>query len=169
MGHDDDATRGGAASQVEDLLLDRTFDGVVRYCCARHSDVLEVVVEDAVLIVVARLIANDHAAKKQIFYYLVRGVDREIATQMRQPRRETLIHHLHGRGPAAAINAYVPHRRDVGRECRDASSGRNPSRCAGGDAATAGRSGLTERYRRFGQAARIWLLGRHRRGRSSCG
>ena len=60
-----------AATQVEELLLDRTFDGVVRVVRQRMPGVPAQTVEDALMLVVARLVANGHGPKDNIFWYLV--------------------------------------------------------------------------------------------------
>jgi len=86
-GDQDSTPPTGAAQQLEELLLDRTFDGVVRYSRARHPDVPAQVVEDAVLAVIARLVTNDHGPKDNIFYYLARAVDRQLASAHRRPGR----------------------------------------------------------------------------------
>ena len=76
----------GAAQQLEELLLDRTFDGIVRVVQSHHPETPTAAVQDAVCVVVARLIRNNHEAKDNIFQYLVNGARRELVDMYRRDK-----------------------------------------------------------------------------------
>jgi hypothetical protein len=87
---EDPENGGSAAQQIEDLLTDRRLDGVVRTVQARHPSASFVRVQDAVLTVIARLVANGHGPARNIEHLLVIAAGRELVSQWRKTHREHL-------------------------------------------------------------------------------
>ena len=87
---DDPEDEGSAARQIENLLTDRRLDGVVRTVQARHPSASFARVQDAVLAVIARLVANGHGPARNIEHLLVTAAGRELVSQWRKTRREYL-------------------------------------------------------------------------------
>lgn len=81
----------GAAEQIEEMLLDRTFDGVVRTVQSRHGDAPASFIEDAVSAVVARLVLNNHGPKADIFFYVVAAADLEVRSIYRHASRHPQV------------------------------------------------------------------------------
>ena len=80
-----------AAQQIEKLLLDRTFDGIVRVVRSSSPESSPERVQDAVCAVVARLVNNTHGPKDNIFQYLVNAARRElIDIHRREQRRQSV-------------------------------------------------------------------------------
>lgn len=52
-------------------MLDRTFDGVLKVVRTRMPNAPRQLLEDALLMVIERLVRNDHGPKDKIFFYLV--------------------------------------------------------------------------------------------------
>lgn len=81
----------GAAEQLEELLLDRTFDGIVRVVQSHHPGVPTARVQDAVCVVVSRLVRNNHGPKDNIFQYLVNGARRELIDMYRREQGKETV------------------------------------------------------------------------------
>lgn len=81
---------GSAAKQIEGLLADKLLDGVVRTVQARNPSASAVQVQDAVLTVIARLVANGHGPARHIEHLLVTSAGRELVSQWRKTRLEHL-------------------------------------------------------------------------------
>jgi DNA-directed RNA polymerase specialized sigma24 family protein len=81
----------GAAQQLEELLLDRTFDGIVRVVQSYHPGTPTARVQDAVCVVVSRLVRNNHGPKDNIFQYLVNGARRELTDMYRREQGKETV------------------------------------------------------------------------------